>query len=156
MERYLPSSTNMFGIVQNGRNIDYATISVVKQSEENSSEKLLGATFVVDGLANITVIDIRVVDIELMRDALHSRKPFITRTDRVGDGSPPFIGSGPIGGDDHVPPSPVGSALSEKDNLVSVLIGIDGDHILVLHTHRKVLWSKTWFVTRGFGSYADF
>jgi hypothetical protein len=109
----------VISVAKNRRNINYATVSVVKQSEENTSEELLRATIIIEGLHDIAVVGIRVMDVELMRDALYSRKPFITGSDRFGDCSPPFIGSGPIGEGDHVSPSPIGSALSDGENLAS-------------------------------------
>ena len=104
----LPTPTNMVGVIKSGNRIHYSTVPVMNQGEENASEKLFGAAIISNGLRNIPVVDVWVVDVELVRDTLDFTESSISSGDRGGDRSPPFVGSGTIGEDDHVSPCPVG------------------------------------------------
>ena len=101
----------MVDVVKDGSDTENASITVVQQSEEHAVEKLRRNAIICEGQSDIASVDIRVVDIELRRDALHSIKPFITSSDRVGDCPPPFIGSSTVDKYDQVSPSPVSSRL---------------------------------------------
>ena len=60
----------------------------------------VGATWswlISEGLRDITAIDIRVEGTELRWDAFCCFNPSITSSDRIGDCSPPFIGSSTVG-----------------------------------------------------------
>ena len=107
----------MVGVIESGSRIDYSTVLVIEQGEENASEKLFGAAIISNGLRNIPAVDVWVVDVELERDTLHFSESVIPRSDRVDDCSPPFVGSGTIGKDDQISPCPVGCGLSKKRSI---------------------------------------
>ena len=103
----------MVDVVNNGRDTKNESISVVQKSEEHAIEKLRRNASVCEGQSDIASGDIRVVDIELRRDAFHSLKPVITSSDRIGDCPPPFIGSSTVDKYNQVSPSPVSSTLPD-------------------------------------------
>ena len=105
----------MVGVIKTGNRLHYSTIPVINQGEENASEKLFGAAIISNGLRNIP--DVWVVDVELVRDTLDFTEFGISGSDRGGDCSPPFVGSGTIGKDDQISPCPVGCGLSKKRSI---------------------------------------
>ena len=92
----------MVDVIKRGSDTEIATISVVQQSEEYASEKPRRNTGICESVRDIALINIRVVGIKLRRDAFHFSKFVITSSDRIGDCSPPFIGSSTVGKYDQV------------------------------------------------------
>ena len=86
----------MVNVVQNGSDTEIASISVIQQSEEYTSEKSLRNSVVCECAADMGLIDIGFEGINLRRDAFHFSKFTITTSDRIGDGSPPFVGSSTV------------------------------------------------------------
>jgi hypothetical protein len=132
-------TTNVIGVVKNGSDTHYPSISVVKQSEEDASEKIFSAAPIIDGLHDIAGFDIRVMEVVLMREAPHSIEPRITNSDRIGDCSPPFISSGSIKKYDQVSPSPICRALSNSKKLALALSRVADDHLRVSRRRKIVL-----------------
>ena len=103
----------MVHVVNNGSDTENASISVVQQSEGHAVEKLRRNAIICEGQSDIAGVDIRVVDIELRRDAFHSIEPVVTSSDRIGDRPPPFIRSSTVNKYNQVSPSPVSSTLPD-------------------------------------------
>ena len=98
----------------------------------------------------MALIDIWVEGIKLRREAFHFNKFFITGSDRIGDCSPPFIGSSTVDKYDHISPTDVMINLPEGYVLASRR-KVDHDHLLALHRHKRVPAQKTWFDYRKAG-----
>ena len=132
----------MVNVIQNGSDTEIAKFSVIQQSEEYTSEKSLRNTVICDCEVDMGLIDIGVEGIKLRRDAFHFSKFVITSSDRIGDGSPPFVGSSTVDKYDQVSPPavminlPAGYILAPR---------IEHDHIHVLHMHKRALTKTTWF-----------
>ena len=137
----------MVDVVKNGSDTEIAGISIVQQSEEYASKKPRRNAAICDGLPDIALF--RVEGIKLRRDAFHFSKSVITGSDRIGDCSPPFIGSSTVDKYDHM--SPPGVMINLPEGYILASKRIDHDHILVLHRHKRVPAQKTWFYYRKAG-----
>jgi hypothetical protein len=111
MFRILRPSTDVVSVVDRRNDIEYATIPVVKQSKDHAPQEFFGTFLVIDGLHDISVVEIGIMGVELWGDTLDIAEPLITRSDGIDDCPPPFIGGGTVNKYDQVSPSPVRGTL---------------------------------------------